>query len=281
MTRKYLFLAALAVGSSVGRAAAQEARAFPVPRAEKEFRALIPYVRSYAERVVQGDERSFVTAVAAYGPLDLQVTKAASGQEAANLKNYFYGIAGGASDMPPETIMRWGMAFPRPAEAVQERKRQVTEHLPQITALVAQMKKTPQITLLAQWGFKNEWRVNNAFYEQGKLREAIPTPVMGFVPSGKWKPYPIPQAYAQTLNIGQPAWDNLLKAFRATPIIALVRQKDGSVRAVRFGTSNNEIGLLFIGGPKTQPTVGTRLQSGQQYALLESVAPGVFYYEAN
>lgn len=239
----------------------------------------MPTLETYAKRVTRSDERAFVTATSAYGPLDLQVTKG-QGEEARRLKNMYFGIAGAASELPLDVVERWAVTFGRETDRPRTRKL-LLDDLPQVRAFVATLRKTPQITCVAHWGFTNEWRVNNAFYEKGVLREAVPSPLMGFVPSGKWKSHASPQAYAATLNVSGAAWGKLLQAWEDLPFLAVVRQDGGAIRAIRYGLSNNEVGLLFTAGAKVKPRQGERLRTGQRFAFLEQVAPDVFYYETN
>jgi hypothetical protein len=65
---------------------------FPVPRAEVEFRALMPFINGWA-RENHGDVELFKRWTLPYAPLDLQVLHGAP-DEADTLRNYFFGLAG-------------------------------------------------------------------------------------------------------------------------------------------------------------------------------------------
>lgn len=252
---------------------------FPVPRAEKEFVALIPDLQDYCEHVTQGDTKAFIVALSQYGPLDLQVRKAASPAEASRLRFFHLGIAAAASKMPDELAQGLGRPFVDAPGHVEGRKQRLVKELPQIESFVTRFSAIPQITLLAHWGFKDEYRVNDTFTMMGQTKEAIPSPVMGFVPSGQWKSYKSPQAYLDTIHVSKSTFDGLYGAFQPLLIAAALRPASGEVEVIALGFANNTSGLLFVPREASKPVLGQRLPNGETYSVVQPVKPGVYYFE--
>ncbi len=271
-----------AVGLLCPRVSAQSdsaADGFPVPRAEKEFVALIPDLQDYCEHVTQGDTKAFITALGQFGPLDLQVTKAASPAEASRLRFFHLGIAAAASKMPDELAQELGRPFVDAPGHVEGRRLRLTKELPQIEAFVKQFNTVPQITLLAHWGFQDEYRINDTFTMMGQTKEAIPSPVMGFVPSGQWKSYPSPQAYLDTIHVSKSMFDGLYGAFQPLLVAAVLRPAPGETEVIALGLANNTSGLLFVPSEASKPVLGQRLPNGETYSVVQPVKPGVYYFE--
>lgn len=253
--------------------------AFPVPRAEKEFVALLPDLQDYCEHVTQSDRKAFITALCQYGPLDLQVTKAASPAEVSRLRFFHLGIAAAASKMPDELAQGLGRPFVDAPGHVEGRKQRLVKELPQIEAFVMRFNAEPQITLLAHCGFKDEYRINNTFTMMGQTKEAIPSPVMGFVPSGQWKSYPSPQAYLDTIHVSKPTFDGLYSAFQPLLVAAVLRPTPAETEVIALGLANNTSGLLFVPNQAAKPVLGQRLPNGETYSVVEPVKPGIYYFE--
>lgn len=252
---------------------------FPIPRAEKEFVALIPDLQDYCEHITQGDTKAFITAICQYGPLDLQVTKAASPAEASRLRYFHFGIAAAASKMPDELAQGLGRPFVDAPGHVEGRRQRLTKELPQIEKFVKQFGAVPQITLLAHWGFQDEYRVNDAFTMMGQTKEAIPSPVMGFVPSGRWKSYKSPQAYLETIHVSKSTFDGLYGAFQPLLVAAVLRPAPGETEVIALGLANNTSGLLFVPSEAAKPVLGQHLANGETYSVVQPVKPGVYYFE--
>ena len=124
-------------------------------------------MQDYCEHVTQGDTKAFITALCQYGPLDLQVRKAVSPAEASRLRYFHLGIAAAASKMPDELAQGLGRPFVDLPGHVEGRRQRLTKELPQIEAFVKRFNAVRQITLLAHWGFKDEYRVNDTFTMMG------------------------------------------------------------------------------------------------------------------
>ena len=250
--------------------------AFPVPRAEKEFVALIPDLQDYCEHVTQGDTKAFITALCQYGPLDLEVRKAASPAEASRLRFFHLGIAAAASKMPDELAQGLGRPFVDAPGHVEGRRQRLTKQLPQIEAFVTRFNAVPQITLLAHWGFQDEYRVNDTFTMMGQTKDAIPSPVMGFVPSGQWKSYKSPQEYLDTIHVSKSTFDGLYGVFQPLLVAAVLRPALGETEVIALGFANNTSGLLFAPSEAGKPMLGQRLPNGETYSVVQPVKPGVY-----
>lgn len=252
---------------------------FPFPRAEKEFVALIPDLQDYCEHVTQGDTKAFITALCQYGPLDLQVRKAASPAEASRLRYFHLGIAAAASKMSDELAQGLGKPFVDVPGHVEGRQQRLTTELPQIEAFVKRFAKVPQITLLAHCGFKDEYRVNDTFTMMGQTKKAIPSSVMGFVPSIQWKVYKTPQEYLDTIHVSKSTFDGLYSAFKPLLVAAVLRPASGETEVIALGIANNTSGLLFVPNETSQPMLGHRLTNGETYSVVHQVKPNVYYFE--
>jgi hypothetical protein len=77
----------------------------------------------------------------------------------------------------------------------------LARQLTAVRALAASFQKLVGLRILAVWAPKGELRVNDVFQMTGVVREAIPSPTMGFVPSGDWKPWPSLAAYLDTIKL--------------------------------------------------------------------------------
>lgn len=276
-----LLLALVWLGPCAGalRADARTDPAFPVPRAEKEFLALIPSLQDYCGSVTKGDSKAFIVAASAYGPLDLQVRKARSPREASQLRFFHLGVAAAISGVSRELAGGLGRPFKASPADVRRRKQEMVAELPQIRAFVGRFQAVPRITLLARWGFTGEYRVNDTFHMRGRTDEAIPSPVMGFVPSGRWRHYKMVQEYLDTLHVSEPAFAGLYGAFLPLPVASARRTEGGDTEVLGLGLADNASGLLFTRAGASGPAAGQRLPSGARYSVVERVGPGVFYFE--
>lgn len=95
-------LTGISVWAVIGLAGLLQAQGFPVPRAEPEFRKLLPFVHGWAQQNA-GDEELFKRWSLLFGPLSIQVTKANHG-EASSLKNLYLGVSGAAFKVDPRVL---------------------------------------------------------------------------------------------------------------------------------------------------------------------------------
>ena len=256
---------------------AQHRPAFPVPRAEAEFVPLFGHLKGLGSRV-EGSRPAFTLLALPYAPLDLQVTRAASHDEATALKNFYLGIAGAISGVD---ALAAANSFHCGKGCVESRRDGMKDKLPRIAELVREFDGVPRLTIIAQWGVADEFRVNNVFEMLGRTNESLPSPVMGFVPSDRWRKLASIDEYLAEIKITRERFDPLLARTRELDIAAIVREAHGGIRVVRVGIGDNEAGMLFVGTGAAKPERGRKLADGRQYVVVEQIKPGVFYYETS
>lgn len=272
-----IFLSLALVILCAAATVAQNRPSFPVPRAEQEFVALFPHIEGYGG-TIKNDQEAFVLAVLPYAPLDLQITKAQSYEEADTLRNFYLGIAGAASGIDSAALAN---SFHCGKSCVEYRKSDVVGKLTRITNLVAEFNAVPQIKILAQWGIKDEYRVNNVFHMMGQTNESLPSSVMGFIPSDKWKKLESPEKYLEEIKVPKAKFDSMLTKVKEMSLAAVVRDAQENVRIVRVGISDNEAGLLFLKNSFDKPKKGQKMLDGREYVYVEEIKPGIFYYETS
>lgn len=250
---------------------------FPVPRAEQEFVALFSHLEGYGG-AIRENPKAFTLAALPYGPLDLQVTKAKTYEEASILKNFYLGIAGSASGVDAAAMAN---RFHCGQNCIESRKSDVVGKLAQISEIVNDFSAISQLQVVAQWGISNEYRVNNVFHMMGQTNESAPSPVMGFVPSDKWRKLENPEKYLEEIKVSKAKFELLLTRLREMSLAAVVRSSEGDIRAVRGGIGDNEAGLLFLKNQSRKPKKAQKLLDGREYVFIEEIKPGIFYYETS
>jgi hypothetical protein len=256
---------------------AQNRPSFPVPRAKQEFEALIPHLEGYGGSI-RGNQKAFTLAVLPYAPLDLQVTKANTHEEASVLKNFYLGIASAASGIDSAVMAN---SFHCGQSCVEYRKTDVVGKLSQISELVNEFSATSQLEVIAQWGIKDEYRVNNVFHMMGQTNESLPSSVMGFIPSDKWRKLDTPEKYLEEIKLSKPKFDVLLTKIREMSLAVVARTSEGDIKVVRVGIGDNEAGLLFLKNPSKKPKKGQKMLDGREYIYIEEIKPNIFYYETS
>jgi hypothetical protein len=260
-----------------GTSIAQDRPSFPVPRAEQEFVALFPHIEGYCG-AIKTDQKAFTLAVLPFAPMDLQVTKAKNYEEADMLRNFYLGIVGAACRIDSAALAN---SFHCGKSCIEYRKSDVTGKFDRISQLVKDFDATQQVQLLAQWGIKDEYRVNNVFHMMGQTNESLPSPTMGFVPSDKWRKLGGPEEYLEEIKLSAPKFNALMTALKELSLAALVRDSQGNTRVVRVGVSDNEAGLLFVKNPSAKPKKGEKMADGREYVYVEELKPNIFYYETS
>jgi hypothetical protein len=256
---------------------AQNGPSFPVPRAEQEFEALFPHLENYAGSI-SGNQKAFTLAVLPYAPLDLQVTKAKTHEEASALKNFYLGVVGAATGINSAALAN---SFHCGQSCIEYRKSSVVVNLAGISELVDEFSSVSQLEVVAQWGIKDEYRVNNVFHMIGQTNESLPSAMMGFVPSDKWRKLDTPEKYFEEIKVSQAKFDSVLTRLKELSLAAVVRTAEGNIRIVRVGISDNEAGLLFLKKSAKKPKKGQSMIDGKEYIYIEEVKPNIFYYETS
>jgi hypothetical protein len=262
---------------SVAAVLAQSRPSFPVPRAEQEFEALFLHLKGYAGSI-RGNQKAFKLAVLPYAPLDLQVTKAKTHDEASVLKNFYLGIAGAATGIDSAAMAN---SFHCGQSCIEYRKSSVMGSLSRISELVDEFSSVPQLEVLAQWGIKDEYRVNNVFHMRGQTNESLASAAMGFIPSDKWRKLDNPEKYLEEIKVSKAKFDSVLTRVRELSLAAVVRTAEGDIRIVRVGIGDNEAGLLFLKKSTKKPKKGQKMIDGKEYIYIEEVEPNIFYYETS
>jgi hypothetical protein len=163
-------------------------------------------------------------------------------------------------------------------ECPKNRRDHLVGQLPKVRTLLSSFQPLGGMYLISIWAPKGELRVNDVFLLNGQVREAVPSPKLGLVPSGEWRPWHDLPAYLGTLGLEQAAVDGLVSQMLSIGLSAVVREPEG-IRVVGVGVGDNESGLVFVRQGAVAPRVGRATADAKEYSIVEEVAPGVFYYE--
>lgn len=244
------------------------------PPGGAEFDHLIPDLKA-ACAVVRETPGIWPYRAFPYGPLGLEIRKAKSPAEADLARGFHLGVTAGVCGIPEDQITAYFFCGPG---CPGDRRNHLVGQMAAVLALKKAFAGQPKARLVAIWAPGDEFRVNDVFSMGGKVREAIPSPTMGFVPSGNWKPWPSVGAYMQRLGIPESRIRELTRQMRDIGLSALVRDQAG-IRLVGVGIGDNESGLIFPRPGVPRPRVGAQWPDGRKYAIVEEVSTGVFYYE--
>lgn len=249
---------------------------FPVPRAQVEFDTVVPLLDDTGAQPPM-DPRIYVALGGPYAPLDLQITRAASAEESTTLQNFWLGVSGAKLGVD---TMRLAAGFHCGSVCVTRRKAIAVDSLKLLRGVVDTFWRMPNLTVLAQWGQPKSFRANNVYIAGPSVREAEPSPEMGFIPSGRWIDYADLDAAmtAQGLDTAQVL--ALLDRLWVTHGRALVRSGPETIRAVLSGIGDNESGVLFQRPDAPPPKVGESFE-GMEYVVVEQLEQGMFYFETS
>ena len=264
----------ISVLALIGFAGLLQAQGFPVPRAEPEFRELLPFVHGWAQQNA-GNEELFKRWSLPFGPLSIQVTKANHG-EASSLKNHYLGLSAAAFKVDGLALANLFHCGP---SCVEYRRADLKSKLPRIVPLVSQFRAVVRIHVLANWGMGDDFRVNELFRVMGQQNLTQPSPIMGFVPSGVWHPVKDADGYIKSLGANPDKVHAILKEMRDLSLSALVADTGAVVRVARVGIADNESGLLFAPGDAEPYKKGDKLSDGREVILIERLEPRVYFYE--
>ncbi len=254
-----------------GRASGEQP-AFPVPRAESEFRELVRFAKSYRERP---DVPRYEQLVVPYAPLDLRVRAAASADEGSLLRNFYLAVTARMFGEDPKELTN---AFHCGRPCTLRRRAHLVANLGPISELLDLMRSVPRLRLVAQWWEPGHLRVNDTFIRGDRAREAIPSPVMGFVPSGSWRAGPAEAFYAD-LGLSPSHVDTLTGLMQKLSLVAVVVGENGTSYVLLTGLSDNLAGLAFPGPGQAPPKPGATLPTGEEYRVTEHLSPGVYFFE--
>jgi hypothetical protein len=269
-------LTGISVWLLIGLAGLLQAQGFPVPRAEPEFRELLPFIQGWAQQNA-GDEELFKRWSLPFGPLSVQVTKANHG-EASSLKNLYLGVSAAAFKVDGRALVNLFHCGP---SCVEHRRADLKSKLPRIEPLVSQFRTAVRIHLIANWGMGDDFRVNELFRVMGQQNLTQASPIMGFVPSGTWRPVKDANGYIESLGANPAKVREILKEMRDLSLSALVAETGSVVRVVRVGIADNESGILFAPGDAAPYKKGDKLSDGREVILIEKLEPRVYFYETN
>jgi hypothetical protein len=246
------------------------------PQREAEFQKLVPHVTD-ACAVVKATPGIFPYRSFTFGPLGLEVRKAGSAADADQLRNFYLGIVAFACGIAPSQVTAHFFCGP---QCPSNRKAHLAAQMTQARALSASFEKLAALRLVAVWAPKGEMRVNDLFVMSAGTREAIPSPVMGFVPSGEWKPWPSLEAYLTTIGVAEDQVLALTDQMLAIGLSAIVRES-ASIRLVGVGVGDNESGLILARPGTPAPKKKGTLPDHKTLAIIEKLGPDLYYYETN
>jgi len=264
----------ISVWAAIGLAGLLQAQGFPVPRAEPEFRKLLPFVQGWAQQNA-GDEELFKRWSLPFGPLSIQVTKG-NHSEASSLKNLYLGVSGAAFKVNPMALAN---SFHCGPSCVEYRRADLKSKFPRIEPLVSHFRALVSIRVIANWGLGDDFRVNELFRIMSQQNLTQPSPIMGFVPSGVWHPVKDAEEYIKSLGANPSDVREILKEMRDLSLSAIVVDTGSVVRVVRVGIADNESGLLFALGDAAPYKKGDKLSDGREVILIEPLKPHVYFYE--
>jgi hypothetical protein len=224
---------------------------------------------------VRDDPALFPYRALPYGPLGLEVRKAARPGEANDLLSFHTGVVGGACGLRQAVTAHFHCL------GCPERRRQ---HLRDQLASIKELKRlfdpVGAVTVLSIWAPAGELRINDVFVMSGAAREAIPSKTMGFVPSGDWKSWPSLSQYLSSLRISEDRINRLVERMRRIGLSAILRRSDGT-RLVGLGIGDNESGILFLNAGSKPPPLRVPGGDGREFVTLERLEDGVYYYETS
>ncbi len=260
-------------------APASPARAQQAPDKEPlggdEIQQLIPHIRA-ACKVVREQPRVWPVRAFPYGPLGLEARKATAAQ-ADEIRNFHMGVAAGMCQIPQDQVTA---AFFCGPDCPRNRRTHLVDQLPRVREAAAAFDKLAGVRMLAIWAPIGEFRVNDVFVMDDKVREAIPSEKFGLVPSGRWKPWADVNAYLATIGVKGAEVAGVIDEMQAIGLSAIIREKT-QTRLVGVGIGDNESGLLLLRGDAPAPRVGDVRPDGNKYEVVEAVAPGVWFYETS
>jgi len=265
--------------SSASILLAQSEPSFLTNRTKGEFDALIEKYTAEFGRAINGDTNRFKHLALPYSPLDLQIKKAKNYEEASYWRNIYGGVAGAAAKVDPIALVN---SFECGWSCVDYRKSDLIGKLPKILELVKEFNDAPQIELIANWGIEDEYRVNNVFHMLGgRTREALPSPIMGFVPSGKWRKLDSIEKYFDEIKISKTKFDSLITKTKELGLVTVMRNPNGDTKVIRVGIFDCESGLLFLKQASSKPVKGQKTPDGKEYVYIEEIKPNIFFYETS
>jgi hypothetical protein len=265
----------LALGSlQYAQAEPHEQPAFPVPRAEREFSRLRSIVEGAAASGPM-EVREYLALAGPFAPLDLQVASGGA-SDASLLKNLYLGLCGAALQIDTARLARDFHCGP---DCTARRSAYASDHLEQLTELARALRKTKNVGLIAQWGRPGSFRVNELFKIGSSVREAIPSPEFGLLPSGAWNEFATAELYFSTRGIDGSATLALVHMAEELGVGAVARLVDGTVAVFIVGLGDNQSGVLFQEPSQSAPQLGGQLQNGLEYVVVRKLKPGVYYFE--
>ena len=254
---------------------AQEMK-FPVPRAEKEFAKAVEGSKRLAE-TINGDTGRFLSFVSPYSPLDIQI-KNGTYRESEIIKNMYFGAMGWISGVDPRNLTNEYHCGEKCTEA---RFIEISSNFENILKTLKSMMELKKIRILSQWGKKEEYRINDIYNLGWDVVEALPSPAMGFVPSGEWKEWDDIEDCLEVLGVDEARLLRVIADMNKYSIAAMVINKGKPIRIIHSGLSDNESGLLILADGAEAPEEGDNLDSGKSYKLIVPLINRCYYYETN
>ncbi|MBP9146558.1 MAG: hypothetical protein KBF21_06930 [Thermoanaerobaculia bacterium] len=258
-----------------GEAGCKDCPPFPVPRAEAEFRELLDVPRGFASGGAVSLEEIFLNLMP-YGPLDLQVTGAATHDEISTLKNYYFGSVCRILGVDPDRLT---VVFNCGKGCVEKRRDQIRGNLDSWSEVAARFEAAAGVRLVGAWGAPVAFRVNDVLKAGDQVFVAAPSSVMGFIPGGRFSPKAsLAEALAErSLRVDQV--ENLITSMTKVGAVAVRYRVAGGVEVIQLGIADNLSGVLFLSEGVEPPAERADHENGSSYVLVEKLAKDVYFFE--
>jgi len=259
--------------------ASSGASSFPVPEAKAEFEQLLAFPKGFSHngRLTIKEYRAYA---GPYAPLDIQITKARSYEDASVLKNLYLGISSKIVGFDRETALTIpSMVLCGSEECTLKHIKVIVDNQQLLINLAKNMANLKNVNIVAQWWQNGSYRVNKAFVTGLDVREVIPSELIGFVPSGKWVFYKNVHLLAVNNGFNIKGVLDLVKQLKIVGARAIIYSEFGGYDIIFDGVSDNYWGLLVLKENSDTPAEGLKNKDGFQYRVVRKISPGLYYYE--
>lgn len=231
---------------------------------------------SYVDRVKNVPD-GILYSLMPFGPLDLQVTQVKNFKKKLDLKNFYLGYVGAALEINPLLLTE---SFHCGVECVELKKKRLENNIIQIKEILHKVSSYEKLKIIASWGIKNEYRINNVFNIMNKPFEAIPSPKFGLIPSGFWHEVNMSK-YLKEIGLNKKELNRIISKMKKNLISSIYKDDDGYIRLIHTGVGDNEAGLIWISPQGKIPFVKQEMKDGKQIVVLKKVENNLFYYETS
>lgn len=248
---------------------------FPVPRAEPEFIELLEVPRGFAS---QNDSSvvSILTAMQPYGPLDLQITGAATHKEISELKNFYFGVTTGILGISPNTL---GVLIDCDKKCLRLRRNEIADNLPAFIEVADNFRSANGVKLVGAWGGNAMYRVNDVTQMGNMTLAAVPSVTMGFIPGGRFTEQASLQAALAEREIDPAKVTKLVDSMVNAGAVAVHYGTAGRVEVIRMGLVDNFSGVFFVDSGQAVPAKGDEHPGGGHFSTVERISDNAYFFE--